>query len=297
VQNLPILRRSQETSDSCKQAYTLCYNFSHSMNTSSHLPKVSIIMPSFNQGQFLESSIHSVLEQDYPNIEYIIVDGGSKDNSLEIIKKYKDHLAWWASEKDKGHADALNKGFSHATGEILAWLNSDDIYFPNAVSEAVSILTNHPDVGMVYGDADLIDDSGVTVGKFASKQTSYRQMLRGSVHIPQATTFIRADVWRQVGPLDLSLFFSFDYDLWVKIAKVSKVLYVPKRWAKFRIHGAGKTIVNDDRCYPDMLRVLERETGSSWLSWLRLRMIARKAFYSWMPWKFRLRLRKILTFK
>lgn len=267
------------------------------MNTSSNLPKVSIIMPSFNQGQFLESSIHSVLEQDYPNIEYILVDGGSKDASVEIIKKYKDHLAWWVSEKDKGHADALNKGFSHATGEILAWLNSDDLYFPNAVSEAVSILTSRSDVGMVYGDADLIDDSGVTVGKFASKQTSYRQMLRGSVHIPQATTFIRADVWRQVGPLDLSLFFSFDYDLWVKIAKVSKVLYVPKRWAKFRIHGAGKTIVNDDRCYPDMLRVLERETGSNWLSWLRLRMLARKAFYSWMPWKFRLRLRKILTFK
>ncbi len=268
------------------------------MNTSSQLPKVSIIMPSFNQGQFLETSIHSVLEQDYPNIEYILVDGGSKDNSVEIIKKYQDHLAWWVSEKDKGHADALNKGFSHATGEILAWLNSDDIYFPNAVSEAVSILTSHPEVGMVYGDADLIDDSGETVGKFASKQTSYRQMLRGSVHIPQATTFIRAEVWRQVGPLDLSLFFSFDYDLWVKIAKVSKVLYVPKRWAKFRIHSAGTTIVNDDRCYPDMLRVLERESGrSSWLSWMRLRMIARKAFYVWMPWKFRLQLRKILTFK
>jgi len=267
------------------------------MNTSSNLPKVSIIMPSFNQGQFLEASILSVLAQDYPNLEYILVDGGSKDNSLEIIKKYEGRLDSWVSEKDKGHADALNKGFSHATGDILAWLNSDDIYFPNAVSEAVSILMSHPDVGMVYGDADLIDDAGVHVGQFGSKQTSYRQMLRGSVHIPQATTFIRTDIWRQVGPLDLSLFFSFDYDLWVKIAKVSKVLYVPKRWAKFRIHGAGKTIVNDDRCYPDMLRVLERETGSSWLSWLRLRMIARKAFYSWMPWQFRLRLRKMLTFK
>lgn len=268
------------------------------MNTSSHLPKVSIIMPSYNQGQFLEASIQSVLAQDYPNLEFILVDGGSKDNSLEIIKKYQDRFDWWISEKDKGHADALNKGFSHATGEILAWLNSDDIYFPNAVSEAVAILTSHPAVGMVYGDADLIDDFGEPAGKFASKQTSYRQMLRGSVHIPQATTFFRADVWRQAGPLDLSLFFSFDYDLWVKIAKASQVLYVPKRWAKFRIHGAGKTIVNDDRCYPDMLRVLERETGnSSWLSWMRLRMIVRKAFYVWMPWKLRLRLRKLLTFK
>lgn len=265
------------------------------MNTASDLPKVSIITPSFNQGRFLEASIRSVLEQDYPNIEYIVVDGGSKDESVEIIKKYQDRLAWWVSEKDRGHADALNKGFSHATGEILAWLNSDDIYFPNAVSEAVSILMSHPQVGMVYGDADLIDDSGLTVGQFASKQTGYRQMLRGSVHIPQATTFFRADLWRQIGPLDLTLFFSFDYDLWVRFAKVSQILYVPKRWAKFRIHGAGKTIVNDDRCYPDMLRVLERE-GGGWLSWLRLRMIVRKALYSWLPWKFRVRLRKILNF-
>ena len=266
------------------------------MNPLSPHPKVSIITPSFNQGQFLEASMLSVLEQDYPNMEYIVVDGGSKDNSVEVIKKYQDRLTWWVSEKDKGHADALNKGFARATGEILAWLNSDDIYFPNAVSEAVSVLKDHPDVGMVYGDADLIDDSGVKVGQFASKQTGYRKMLRGSVHIPQATTFFRTDVWQQVGPLDLSLFFSFDYDLWVRIAKHSKVLYVPRRWAKFRIHSAGKTIVNDDRCYPDMLRVLERE-GGSWLSWLRLRMITRKLLYSWMPWRFRLQLRRILTFK
>jgi glycosyltransferase involved in cell wall biosynthesis len=253
------------------------------MNSLSPLPKVSIITPSFNQGRFLEAAIRSVLDQDYSNIEYIIVDGGSTDESVEIIK-------------DRGHADALNKGFSQATGEILAWLNSDDIYFPSAVSDAVSVLKSRADVGMVYGDADLIDDSGAIVGQFGSKQTSYRQMLRGSVHIPQATTFFRADLWRQVGPLDLSLFFSFDYDLWVRLAKVSRLLYVPRRWAKFRIHGAGKTIVNDDRCYPDMLRVLERE-GGSWFSLLRLRMIARKMLYSWLPWKFRLRLRKLLTLK
>src|SRR5512140_543243 len=258
-------------------------------------PKVSIIMPSYNQGQFLEASIASVLAQSYPNIEFIAVDGGSKDNSAEILKKYEQHFAWWVSEKDKGHADALNKGFSHASGDILAWLNSDDVYLPNAVAQAVSVLQEHPEVGMVYGDADLIDNSGAKIGQFASRQTDYRRMLRGSVHIPQATTFFRAHLWRQVGPLDLSLFFSFDYDLWVKLAKVSQVLYVPQRWAQFRIHDNGKTIVNDDRCYPDMLRVLQRE-GGGWLSWLRLRFYARKLLYSWLPWKFRLRLRKSVTF-
>src|SRR5215208_2659718 len=130
------------------------------MSMLSNQPRVSIITPSFNQGQFLEETMHSVLEQDYPNIEYIVVDGGSADNSVEIIKKYQGQLAWWVSEKDRGHADALNKGFSHATGEILAWLNSDDVYFPNAVSQAVSFLKTNPAIGMVYGDAELIDDAG-----------------------------------------------------------------------------------------------------------------------------------------
>jgi glycosyltransferase involved in cell wall biosynthesis len=182
-------------------------------------PKVSIITPSYNQGRYIEATIRSVLAQDYPNIEYIIIDGGSKDDSVEIIRRYADRMAYWVSEKDKGHADALNKGFGRARGEILAWLNSDDTYYPGAVSEAVAYLQAHPKVGMVYADANLTDHSGTVVGKFAARQTSYRAMLRGSVHIPQATTFFRADVWRQVGPLDLSLFFSFDYDLWVKIAK------------------------------------------------------------------------------
>ena len=257
-------------------------------------PRVSIITPSYNQGRFLEASIRSVLEQDYPNLEYIIVDGGSKDESVEVINKYQDRLAWWVSEKDKGHADALNKGFSHATGEILAWLNSDDTYFPGAVSAAVAALREHPQVGMVYGDADLIDENGRTIGQFAAKQTDYRHLLRGSVHIPQATTFFRAALWRQVGPLDLSLFFSFDYDLWVRLSKVSELLYVPASWASFRMHDLGKSVKNDDRCYPDMLKVNQRE-GGSWFSWLRLRYITRRLFYAWLPWRLRLWLRKAIT--
>jgi glycosyltransferase involved in cell wall biosynthesis len=265
------------------------------MSLQSEFPKVSIITPSFNQGRFLEATICSILEQDYPNLEYIIVDGGSKDESVEIIQKYADRLAWWVSEKDRGHADALNKGFSHATGEFLAWLNSDDTYFPGAVSEAAAFLKANPTVGMVYADANLIDEAGAVVGKFASKQTSYKNMLRGSVHIPQATTFFRAALWRQVGPLDLSLFFAFDYDLWVKLAKISEIRYLPRLWAKFRLHDLGKSVKNDDRCYPDMLRVYDREVGG-WFSWLRLRAITRRLFYAWLPWRLRTWLRKATTF-
>jgi glycosyltransferase involved in cell wall biosynthesis len=256
-------------------------------------PKVSIVTPSYNQGRFLEATIRSVLEQDYPNIEYGIMDGGSQDESVEIIRNYSSRLAWWVSEKDQGQSDALNKGFARAGGEILAWLNSDDTYSPGAVSEAVAALKEQPEVGMVYGEAALIDEAGNVIGQFASKQTEYRRLLRGSVHIPQATTFFRAGLFRQVGALDPTMFFAFDYDLWVRLAKVSRLLYVPRLWANFRLHTQGKSVANDDRCYPDMLRVYEREVGG-WFSWLRLRAAARRLLYAWLPWRLRIKLRRAI---
>jgi glycosyltransferase involved in cell wall biosynthesis len=254
---------------------------------------VSIVTPSFNQAHFLEATLRSVLEQDYAHIQYIIVDGGSTDGSLEIIKKYADRLAWWVSEPDKGHADALNKGFARADGQIFAWLNSDDTYYPGAVSQAVAFLQAHPDVGMVYGNANLTDKDGRVIGRFASRQTDYRRLLRGSVHIPQATTFYRANLWRRLAPLDLSLFFGFDYDLWVRLSKISRLQYVPKLWATFRLHGEGKSVRNDDRCYPDMLRVYQREMGGQY-SWLFLKAKIRPLVYAWLPLRLRLFLRKLL---
>ncbi len=118
---------------------------------------VSIITPSFNQAPFLEETIQSVLTQDYEDIEYIIVDGGSSDGSVEIVKRYDSELAWWVSETDQGQTDAVNKGFERARGDIFAWINSDDSYLPGTVSDAVGFLKDHPEVGMVYGDANFID--------------------------------------------------------------------------------------------------------------------------------------------
>ena len=138
------------------------------------LPKVSIVTPSFNQASFLEQTLRSVLEQDYPNLEYIVIDGGSTDGSVEIINKYADQLAYWQSQPDQGQTDAINQGFAHATGEILAWLNSDDLLLPGAVSAAVRALEEHPEAAMVYGDALLINAQGKTIGKFPAAQTDYR---------------------------------------------------------------------------------------------------------------------------
>jgi glycosyltransferase involved in cell wall biosynthesis len=228
------------------------------------LPLVSIVTPSFNQADYLEATIKSVLEQSYPHIEYIIIDGGSTDGSLDVIKKHEGRIAVWVSEQDKGQTDAINKGFAKAKGDILAWINSDDTYAnPNAVADAVNFLIAHPEVAMVYADCNFIDEQGKIIGKFASRQTDYAKLRSGYVHIPQQTMFFRAKYWKELGPLDPSFYFAMDYDLWVRIAKHAPIQYLPgKTWANFRIHTSSKTNVNDERGWKEMLRVHYREGGS-----------------------------------
>lgn len=233
------------------------------MTSQRPLPLVSIITPSFNQAEYLEATIQSVLTQDYPRIEYIVIDGGSTDGSVDVIQKYQNRLAFWVSEQDKGQTDAINKGFNRAKGDILAWINSDDTYNPKAVGEAVLYLIENPDVAMVYADCDFIDEQGRVIGKFASRQTDYKKLRQGYVHIPQQTMFFRAKYWKEVGPLDPSFYFAMDYDLWVRIAARAPIKYLPGRtWANFRIHTSSKTNVNDERGWKEMLRVHYRDGGS-----------------------------------
>jgi len=258
-----------------------------------NLPLVSIVTPSYNQVQFLETTIRSVLDQVYPNLEYMVVDGGSTDGSLEIIRKYADRLAWWVSEHDRGQTDAINKGFTRAHGDILAWLNSDDTYEPEAVAEAVTFLQAHPGVGMVYGDANFIDEQGQVIGPFPARQTDYRRLRRGYVHIPQQAAFFRGDLWRQVSPLDPAFYFAMDYDLWVRLAKIAPLAYNPRLWANFRLHGSGKTRLADDRCWPEMLKVHYRN-GGNWFSWLVFKAKVRQLVFAWLPMRLRLWLRRAL---
>lgn len=225
-------------------------------------PLVSIVTPSFNQADYLEETILSVLNQTYPNIEYIVIDGASTDGSREIIQKYEKQISCWVSETDKGQTDAINKGFTRARGLVLGWINSDDTLLPGAVQAAVAFLSTHADVGLVYGDANYIDEKSRIIGKFPAAQTDLARLQRGYVHIPQQAAFFRADLWRQVAPLDDSFYFAMDYDLWTRLAAISKIQYVPQVWANFRLHADAKTITADDRCWPEMLRVHYREGGS-----------------------------------
>ncbi len=258
------------------------------------LPLVSIITPSFNQARYLPATMDSVLGQDYPNIEYIVVDGGSTDGSAAIIESYAERLAWWVSEKDKGQTDAINKGFARANGEILAWLNSDDTYEPGAVREAVEFLLENPDVGLVYGDCNFIEENGRKYGKFNAAQTDYEKLRQGYVHIPQQASFWRAELWKQVAPLDDSFFFAMDYDLWVRLAKISEVRYLPGRnWANFRLHPDAKSIAADKYCWDEMMRVHYRE-GGSFFSVINAKHIVRKVVAPWWNWRRRRKMEKAL---
>jgi glycosyltransferase involved in cell wall biosynthesis len=239
-------------------------------------PLVSIVTPSYNQQRYLEETILSVINQDYPALEYIVIDGGSTDGSVEIIKKYQDKLTGWVSESDLGQTDAINKGFDRSQGDIMAWLNSDDIYHVGAIRSAVEFLQEHPDIGMVYGDTDLIDEDSRRIGRFNAKQTNYQRLMRGGVYIPQPAAFWRRDLWERSGPLDTSFYFAMDYDLWVRFAKIAPIQYLPQLWASFRIHDGGKTTNSDDRCWPEMKKVYTRERGgifSPFMAKYTLRMI------------------------
>lgn len=208
----------------------------------SEQPLVSIITPSYNQGEFLEDTIRSVLSQEYPHVEYWIIDGDSDDGSLEIIEKYADHLAGWISEPDKGQADAINKGFREIRGEIVGWINSDDVYRPQAIESAVRTLQAHPEVGLVYSDVDSIDANGELFNRMHYDQWQLVDLMTLKI-LGQPSVFFRRSALEAAGELDTSYHYLLDHHLWLRMAVKTQMQYVPKQvWAAARMHAGAKNV-------------------------------------------------------
>jgi GT2 family glycosyltransferase len=219
-------------------------------------PLVSIVTPSYNQANFLEQTLGSVLEQEYPRIEYLVVDGASTDGSVEIIRKYANQLAWWFSEKDSGQGEAINKGLARAKGEIIAWLNSDDYYLPNAISSAVKVFEQHPDVVLVYGDMLAVDETGQRTNVLKYRQLSLEDLLCFQI-IGQPAVFFRREVYEKVGGLDTTFHFLLDHHFWIRIAQQGKILYVPQTWAAARYHPQAKNRLKAAEFGREAFRILD----------------------------------------
>jgi glycosyltransferase involved in cell wall biosynthesis len=206
------------------------------------IPLVSIITPSYNQGAFLEETIQSVLKQDYTNIEYIVIDGGSTDNSLEIINRYEDKLTYWVSEKDEGQTHAIIKGFDKARGKYITWLCSDDLIEPSMVSISVTYLENNPELVMTYGDRIRYDARSNIIGYH--RYCEFRPwLLKWGFAIPQETCLIRRIAYESCGGLDKDLFMAMDFDLFFKLSKVGKIKHLPVFLGRFRSHTHNKSTV------------------------------------------------------
>src|SRR5919108_250282 len=217
---------------------------------------VSIITPSYNQAPYLEQTIRSVFEQDYPHIEYIVVDGGSTDNSAEIIQKYADRLAYWISERDSGQAEAINKGFARANGEIMAWLNSDDYYMRNTISVVVRCFEQNPDVVMLYGDMLAVDGEGQTINVLKYKQLSLEDLLCFQI-IGQPSVFFRRSALEKTGLLDPSFHFMLDHHLWIRLAQQGRILHIPQIWSAARYHEEAKNRARAAEFGREAFRVLD----------------------------------------
>lgn len=221
-------------------------------------PKISIITPSFNQAEFLESTINSVLSQNYPNLEFIIVDGGSDDGTVDILRRYERHLTW-TSEPDEGQAQAINKGFKRATGQIVAWLNSDDLYLPGTLSAVAGFLADRPEVDLVYGDYYVIDLAGQVLLRKKEIPFDYNILLYGLDYISQPATFFRRAIFDSIGLLDERLHYGLDWEYWLRLADHGgKLAHMPRYLAAARWHPQAKTLAAPPQMYAEHQAIRDR---------------------------------------
>ena len=222
------------------------------------LPLVTVITPSYNQGRFIRETIESVLSQQYPNLEYIVMDGLSSDDTAQVCAEYADRLTFVA-EKDQGQSDAINKGFAVARGEIVAWLNSDDVFLPGAIERAVEAFLREPELGAVYGEGYQVDVDGEVKQRFAvTEPFNLWKLVYMSDYILQQTVFFRREVFDEVGWLDRDLHYGMDWEILIRIGKRFMLRYLPYYMGSLREHGEAKTATGGAVRFRELTTIMRR---------------------------------------
>ena len=257
------------------------------MTADQRQPLVTIITPSYNQGRFIAATIEGVLAQDYPRIEYIIMDGGSNDETEEVARRYAGRLEF-ISEKDRGQSHAINKGFQRARGEIVAWVNSDDTLLPGAVRRAVAALVRHPEAAACYGEGYLMDEAGFATSRFPHSQPfDYWRLAHVSDYILQQSVFFRREALEQIGWVREDLQFAMDWDLLIRLGKRWPLHYEPAYFGCLREYSAAKTFSGGPKRIREIAAVLREHTGKRWPPGLLVygldtyTSMARQAVASW----------------
>lgn len=219
-------------------------------------PLVSIVTPSYNQAKYLDKAITSVITQDYPSLEYLVVDGNSTDGSQAIIKKYEKQIDWWVSEADNGQAEAINKGLCRANGEIVAWLNSDDYYQPGAVKKAVAAFNDHPQAAFVYGDVLALNAAGDAINHMRYRQMALADLMAFTI-IGQSSVFINRPLLEKAGFLDINYQFLLDHQLWLRLAEKAPIYYLPELLSAAHFHLQAKNVARAGEFGQEAYRIVE----------------------------------------
>ena len=230
------------------------------------LPRISIVTPSLNQAAFIEATIRSVLNQHYSELDYLVIDGGSTDGTQTVLQKYDGRLRW-LSEKDRGQTDAINKGMRLAEGEILAYLNADDLYLPETLDRVAHYLAAHPQAEWVYGDCRLIDEMGRSLGRLRAPSFNLNRMILRGEFIPQPTVFWRRSAATAIGEFDVTLRYAMDCDFFIRLGRRSPGHRLDAELACFRLQPLSKTVSGEEKHWRETLAVSERYGLKPWTFW------------------------------